>query len=529
MGLADFRALLRYGRRGIVIRLMGVALFLGMLGVLGRLVILQPVLRHDVLGLSADHQHAIAGYVARDIEERLQQRLRFLGRLAGALPRMLLVDPAAAKAWLDERAALMPLFPDGLRLLRVDGDPALAPEWARRALAAQAPVIGRPQRGEDGIARLTMAVAIREPGRAPMVLAGTTRLDAPGFLDLIAQQRVGRSGGFLLVDPQDQIFVAASDPAKTLQPLPAPGVNPLHDRAMAGYRGTGQTINIDGMREVSAMESVPVAGWFVVARLPLTEAEAPLRSLHAVMVAGGLLLPVAIFLVMGAVLPPMFRPLTEAARHMHAMAHGHAPIAPLPVVFRDEIGELTEGFNFLLARLRRKEDALRESEARMAHLAQHDPLTGLANRALLEERLDQALSRAQAEGGQVHLLYIDLDRFKPINDTLGHDVGDEVLRQAAQRLAAQLRATDMAARVGGDEFVILVEEDAGQPADGAAIAARCQAALAAPFAVAEHELSLGASIGLSCYPENGQTQGDLMRHADQSMYRSKQAGRRGAV
>lgn len=161
---------------------------------------------------------------------------------------------------------------------------------------------------------------------------------------------------------------------------------------------------------------------------------------------------------------------------------------------------------------------------RMTHLAQHDFLTGLPNRMLLTERLSQAIGRAHRRKGQVGLLFIDLDFFKHINDSLGHAVGDELLKSVAQRLVGCVRATDTVCRQGGDEFVILLSE-IERSQDAALTAEKLLQAISEPHIVDTHELHVGLSIGIAVYPGDGDNAETLMQNADAAMYHAKLIGR----
>ncbi|WP_426993435.1 sensor domain-containing protein [Methylomonas sp. CM2] len=157
-------------------------------------------------------------------------------------------------------------------------------------------------------------------------------------------------------------------------------------------------------------------------------------------------------------------------------------------------------------------------------LAYYDVLTGLPNRQLLNERCEHALRRAQRDGQGLAVLFLDLDRFKHVNDTLGHPVGDELLRAVAQRLRDSLREIDTVARLGGDEFIVLLEDTRHQP-DIERIAAKILGALTLPFNVAGHRLDIGTSIGISRFPGDGNDATTLIKHADLAMYRAKEQGR----
>jgi diguanylate cyclase (GGDEF)-like protein/PAS domain S-box-containing protein len=160
---------------------------------------------------------------------------------------------------------------------------------------------------------------------------------------------------------------------------------------------------------------------------------------------------------------------------------------------------------------------------KMAHVAQHDFLTELPNRLLLNDRLTQAIGMAQRHHKKLAVLFVDLERFKPINDSLGHAIGDAVLQSVAKRLRETLRHTDTVSRQGGDEFVILLSEIESAH-DAALVAEKILAALAAPHMVGGRQLCLTASIGISLYPDHGRDTEELVHNADIAMYKAKRSG-----
>jgi diguanylate cyclase (GGDEF)-like protein len=174
----------------------------------------------------------------------------------------------------------------------------------------------------------------------------------------------------------------------------------------------------------------------------------------------------------------------------------------------------------------------KRAEEQVAYLAYHDRLTGLPNRAMFEELLELDLARARRHHRVVAVLYLDLDNFKLVNDSLGHDAGDELLRQVATRLAQASRDTDLVARLGGDEFMLLLSDLPGGPADlpgearavAEAVADRIHESLQPPFRLAETEFHVSASIGISLFPLDADGTAALLRNADAAMYRSKNAG-----
>jgi diguanylate cyclase (GGDEF)-like protein/PAS domain S-box-containing protein len=160
---------------------------------------------------------------------------------------------------------------------------------------------------------------------------------------------------------------------------------------------------------------------------------------------------------------------------------------------------------------------------RISHLAHHDLLTGLPNRALLLDRLGQGLHQAHREGGQLALLYFDLDKFKPVNDTLGHTVGDRLLQALAERVLGVVRSSDTLARLGGDEFVVLLPVIKRSRAATVVAEKICQA-VAQPFQIEAHRIEVTASIGIALYPDHASKAEGLMQGADKAMYRAKAQG-----
>jgi diguanylate cyclase (GGDEF)-like protein len=159
----------------------------------------------------------------------------------------------------------------------------------------------------------------------------------------------------------------------------------------------------------------------------------------------------------------------------------------------------------------------------LARSSLHDALTGLPNRLLMFDRLANAIAAAARRETRIAVLFIDLDNFKRINDTMGHATGDEVLKLAARRLRAVLRSSDTVSRHGGEEFLVLLPEVA-DAVDAAQLAQKLLSALAAPARVGGHRLSLSASIGIAMYPEDGEDPNVLVDRADAAMYRSKRRG-----
>ncbi|MRR49748.1 MAG: diguanylate cyclase [Rhodocyclaceae bacterium] len=730
--------------------------------------------------LLAAQQLSNVGYVAADIEANLHIRFDALNTLVERMPQGLLADPAGLQNYLGERRAAYVLFDGGLFAVAADGSRRLAGfalassvemddyrniSPFREVIASGRAAVGMPlRRGADGPLAIILAVPVMgADGRIAAILAGVALVGSRHFLEQVVSHRPGNIGDYLVAAPDHGVFVTGSDPAFSLRPLPPPGRNVLHDKAMAGFEGSGLTISSVGVEELSSVRRVPSANWFVVSRMPAQEAFAPARQLrYLIFSTAGLL-----SLVLGG-LTILFvrlalRPLRDAAKAMTAMTLGEAPLHELPIQREDEVGALVHSFNRLLGLLSHEREALREGEHRMrqifetnqavkliidpidgrivdangaavhfygysrehllnlfigdingespdqlrrsllravsgeqayftfrhrlasgemrdvevysgpvrtdqgillnsiihditerkraedslrlaanvfehAHegiiitdvnaniidvnptfteitgytreqvlgrnprllksglhdkafytemwrillqdgfwrgelwnrrangeayaelltlsvvrdtgnvithfvgvladitqlkayqdyleqMAHHDPLTHLPNRLLLADRLRLALAQSQRSGKLLAVCYIDLDGFKDVNDSLGHEAGDKLLIQAGKRLQATVRAGDTVARLGGDEFVLLLLglHDMGECS---ATLDRVLEAIAATYDV-EGNLCRGisASIGVALYPLDAADPDILLRHADQAMYEAKQAGR----
>lgn len=525
---------LRNWSHSIITKLLVLGLSLVMFSVVVRYFTLSGFLREDLSTVVAEQQLSLANYAAADIDQKILQRQTLLENLAKALPGQLLSQPTALQTWLATRESYAPLLSAGLMVTDLQGrvlaahspDTSLAatpisPADILHAIADGKTYVGKPfKAGPQGDPVLPISVPLTNLAGDPVgVLTGITHLYAPGFLDVLMSSHIGNSsGGFLLVSPRDRVFVASSRPEMVLQPTPPEGVNPLHDRAMNGYRGSGLTTNAQGVEEISAMVTVPSTGWFVVARIPTSDALATVTRLKSFLIRNGVLAVAVFETLFFFALFFLLRPLFHAAAQADRMTLGDAPLEPLPVTRNDEVGHLITAFNRLL-------NNLNTQQAELARLAHHDSLTGLPNRVLLADRLERALEQAKHEHTAVALLFLDLDGFKPINDTLGHACGDQVLHLASERFTQVVRKADTVARVGGDEFVILLPS-LEEPSHEAAttVARKLIEALQKPFDVGQTPCLLGVSIGIAIGHGNTSPEA-LFRAADQAMYQAKDAGR----
>jgi diguanylate cyclase (GGDEF)-like protein len=216
--------------------------------------------------------------------------------------------------------------------------------------------------------------------------------------------------------------------------------------------------------------------------------------------------------------------ISDLSRSMLQVA-AQRPFDPqMPVGGTQEVSELVDGFNAMLSELQRRDRAKSDAEARLQHMALIDDLTGLPNRRLLTDRLSHSVAKARREDRKVALLYIDLDGFKLVNDSLGHGVGDVLLGQVAQRMKNRFRQSDTLARIGSDEFTLILDNVQNR-ADAERAAESALEVLKDPFEIEGHSIRMTASIGISIFPDHGKESGQMLRQADCAMVAAKRNGK----
>jgi diguanylate cyclase (GGDEF)-like protein len=387
-----------------------------------------------------------------------------------------------------------------------DGDIPVG-DWFEQTIATHEPVNGGtaidPLTGHPAI---TIALPVDGESGQVGVLAAVLYTDAVP-LELPA----GASPSMVLVqlDPDRKTVLATSADAPVR-------TGPVEDSWLSRpLRGEGATLeDVDGVTRIYRQVTAPESGWILLAGLPRSVALASAeRELHRNLWVG-----LAVLLVVsGLGLTLQRRIARPASRLRHAIeAASTDHTVRAPVEGPAELAAVAEAFNATIAQRR----AL---ERELAHQALHDPLTSLPNRTLLADRLDQALARQARAGGTVVVAFMDLDRFKLINDSKGHPAGDALLVSLARRLESVLRAGDTVARFGGDEFVMVSEGDHTDD-DVMSIAQRLAATLEDSFSVAGEEIRVSGSVGLAV-GHSGDSADDLIRNADAAMYEAKKTQR----
>lgn len=338
-------------------------------------------------------------------------------------------------------------------------------------------VVGYPSRTSDGRSTLQFA----------------RRLDAQD----------GGFAGAVIVEVDADFFVSA------------------YEEAVLGQRGLLALVGTDGtLRVRRSGEAVSTDGAVAVGSVGTDGVARRVRDAGGEprWVAARDLFAFPLKVVVGLSVGEQFGTLRDSERHYYLLAGIASLVCILALAL---LGRLS----LQLSRSREREVRIRQAHAeRVEYLAYHDGLTGLANRSLFSKLLTQALAEAMRYGRQIAVIYLDLDRFKPINDTLGHDAGDQLLQEIARRLLSCVRASDTVARLGGDEFVVLVPQLQGEE-EVARVAGKILGEVGQPMMLMNREVCVTASIGIALSPRDGQDEETLKRNADAAMYQAKAQGK----
>jgi diguanylate cyclase (GGDEF)-like protein len=216
--------------------------------------------------------------------------------------------------------------------------------------------------------------------------------------------------------------------------------------------------------------------------------------------------------------------ITQREKALHLGENHTATKAACNALNQAQLIEANQNLVVASIRAQTMVEAAEQANARMSHMAEHDLLTGLPNRLLMTYRLEQSMTLAQRNNYQVALMFLDIDHFKNINDSLGHAIGDELLQSVAKRLQSCVRLSDTVSRYGGDEFVVLLSE-VKDPQDATIIADKLLSVMAMPHHISGHLLHVTMSIGISLFPTNSKNPEALVRDADTAMYQAKKKGR----
>jgi hypothetical protein len=336
------------------------------------------LLREDIKQLIHEQQLATVSLMASNINTELSDRLQSLKSVASKITPAILGKPDVLQASLNDRLLLQKLFNGGYFITDSTGTAiASIPVSANRrgvnfierdhvaaALKEGKTTISKPAIGK----RLhTPIVAMASPilaanGKVIGAVVGVVDLSKPNFLNHITDNRYGKTGGYVLMAPQHELIVTATDKTRIMQPIPALGVNPLMDRYLQGFEGSGSIVDSRGVEVLSSSKQVPAAGWVLVARIPTKEAYAPVHVMQKHMQQAAIILSLLAGGLTWWLLKRQLSPVFDTLKTLSALSDSHLPVTPLPIVKQDEVGQLIGGFNNLLEAVAIRENALRASE-----------------------------------------------------------------------------------------------------------------------------------------------------------------------
>jgi PAS domain S-box-containing protein len=331
------------------------------------------MLREDLERMLSDQQSSVVSIMAGQVNQEMELRLRSIEDIASRITPAMLDRPSSLQDYLTNRSVLHAMFNGGLFVTRADGRaiadhpastgrvgmPYSDREWMRAALEGKT-TVGKPIVGQAlKVPVFCMAAPVRNArGQAIGALVGVVDLSKPNFLDLVTKNRYGESGGYVLVAPQYRLTVTATDKSRIMQPAPPPGINPLFDRYLLGFEGSGVVVDSRGQEVLSSARQIPAAGWLLIARIPTREAFAPVRHLMWNLFLVTLLLTLLAGVLTWSMLERQLAPTWTTIKALGALAQADHTPQPLPIARDDEIGELIGGFNRLLETRKQAEAAL---------------------------------------------------------------------------------------------------------------------------------------------------------------------------
>lgn len=356
-------------------------------------------------------------------------------------------------------------------------------------------------------------------GKMVYLIGGALDLQRPSFFGQLEVLKPGKTG-YLFMLTTDGLVIQHPDRSRILTQVTKESGGAAAG-ALEGKEGWMRGVTKAGVHAIVTYRRLRTADWIVGAVFPEAEAFVPIISMRrnagiasAVVVAiAGIIGWLAIFRLLS--------PLGALRRQVARILMGNANINVFDIDRKDEFGELSRAF-FALSQQREA------AEANLESLAKTDMLTGLNNRRMFDEALVAAINRAGRTNKQLALAYLDIDKFKSINDKYGHGMGDEVLIEFARRLQQTVRCTDIIARLAGDEFVIIFEH-AGGHSELSTMGQKIIDRIRVPFIFAEATLQVTTSVGIALITEQGASSVDILQAADQALYSAKRAGRNSVV
>lgn len=480
-----------------------------------------------------DQQYALLSSAAAYIDQDLDSKKTLLKSLSERMPPEAYASPQALQELIESHATLREEFYNVVAF-----DPAgemVANLNDRRQVGQQnfahRPYLADTIRSREGVISAPFrsalsglpVVLITEPvfdaaGRLAYVLGGALDLQRPSFFGQIEALHPGKTG-YLVMLTRDGTLIQHPDRSRLLHRVTEEpgGAVPSTLAAMQGFEGWTAGRTKSGVAAIIAFKQMRNADWIIGAVYPDHEAFAPLIAMRGSAVAASAAVAIVSGVLGWLAILRLLRPLGALRRHLKQIADGGGNIRVFDVARPDEFGELSRAF-YALSRQRQL------AEEHLALVARTDPLTGISNRRKFEEVFEAALGRVSRVDRLLALAYLDIDRFKAINDNYGHGVGDQVLVEFASRLTRAVRATDTVARLAGDEFVVIFDNLADNT-EPALLGQKILDSMRPPFVCGGHELVVTTSVGIALTTSAGADLDHFLKTADEALYLAKHAGR----
>jgi diguanylate cyclase (GGDEF)-like protein len=506
------------------------ALVLFCLGFLPLLVLTNTKLEQNLTQLLSNQQFASTSFVASDIERKILLRMQSLQDIANNLPVDKLSDSEAIKQYLSQRIAIYRLYSGGIFVIGMDGiaiadHPAIAGraqsnfgeyEYFKDVVKTGLPALGKPRTGKFSH-QLGVAIAVpvtNATGDLVAVMAGIIGLGDATVFDS-AKARIGKTGEYLLVSVRDELVFIDPDSMHHMMQLNQVFPKQLAKALLTGVDDTRVLSTLGpAKKHLTSTKYILDGRWLVLGMTPVEEVFQPISVLKNEVYAISIVSLLVITGLMWWLMQRHLKPLVIATGQLRKMVFEGAPLHELTVERNDEIGDLFQSFNKLQTEVRLSHEAL-ETQARK------DFLTGLSNRRYFIEQAEAALAISERYARPLSVFMLDIDHFKKINDTYGHQVGDEVLRHLSEIMQEALREVDIIGRLGGEEFAVLLPETTLDNAMKAAERLREKVNLGAVLLTSGLPLHFTVSIGVAVLNSKGLNIDTLLNFADEALYEAK--------
>lgn len=484
----------------------------------------------DILG--AEQYATLTGagaYIDRDLDGKKV----LLQSISEQIPADVIEDATRVQQFISSRASLREAFsnviaidPAGKIIASINARKSSEPlnvserDYFRDTMTNHEGVVSAPFKS-----RLSgkPVVLITQPvtdaaGRVRFIIGGSLDLSSARIFGQLQALSPGKTG-YLWLLTGDGTIILHPDTQRILQRVDREkgGVTASNAEALRGFEGWTQGSTKAGVEALLTYRRLRTNNWIVASVYPVDEAFEPFHQVRTQAFATAL--GVAVFAgIMGWLgVARLLRPLSALERHVARLSDDSGDIEAFNVQRQDEFGNLSRAF-FALSKKRAS------AEAALSMLAMTDPLTGLSNRRMFDSAMVLAYARAERSHGMLAVAYLDIDRFKAINDSLGHSAGDLVLIEFGRRLRTAVRVTDTVVRIAGDEFTVIFETF-NEHGDPDALGRKIIEAMAAPMLIEGRELQVGASVGICAGATTGIAPAEFIRRADAALYQSKQQGR----